>query len=62
MKKNKIQIIINIPNEIYLKENIQYRTIDFIEKTLNSELENIRYYKMNNTDSWSTAIILKIIK
>ena len=57
----KIEIVIKIPNEIYLKEKVNYRQIDFIEKTLKNELETIENYRRSNADYFGTLVLLEII-
>ena len=62
MKKEcQIEIVIKIPNEIYLKEKVNYRQIDFIEKTLRNELETIENYRRSNADYFGTLVSLEII-
>jgi len=60
--EKKIKIIIEIPNKIYLEENVQQHQLYFIERTLKNELDNIENYRRSGTDYFGTLVHLKIIK
>lgn len=55
-----IKVVIHVPKEIYLKEKIQYREIDLIEKILKNKLKNIEDYKRGKVDYLEDCLSLKI--